>query len=106
MGQFRYGSPAATLEIEDRTLAHLQIVIVNKYRRDESFTLHLEIPMAEGSGRSTLWMHPAIPVQFVFSGGRLPSVNQQWLQALMDEANSGRGLRIVREPEGARSGGE
>jgi hypothetical protein len=98
MGALLYGTPATSHEIDDRALAHLQIVMINKFRRDEAFAFQLDASSAHGTGRQTLWLHPTIPLQFSFHGSRMPAINATWVRALMEEANSGRGLRIVSEP--------
>ena len=93
-----YGRPAESIEIEDRTLAHVKIVILAKLRRNESFAFSFEHDVSEGSGRSTIWLHPSIPVQFKFLGSRQPAINRAWLDALVITANSVDGLRLIEEP--------
>ena len=44
----------------------LKVVIVTKLRRKESFTLSWVHPEGEPAGRSTIWLHQAIPLRFVF----------------------------------------
>ena len=39
MGTIYYGGSAMPIHIEDRTLAHLTVVVATKLRRNESFTL-------------------------------------------------------------------
>ena len=93
-----YGRPAEDIEIDDRTLAHLKIVILAKLRRGETFAFSFEHDVSAGSGRSTIWLHPAIPLQFNFVGSRQPAINREWLEALVVTANSVDGLRILPEP--------
>lgn len=99
MGYLLYGRPAEEIEIDDRVLAHMKIVILSKLRRNESFPFSFEHDVSEGSGRSTVWLHPTIPLQFNFLGSRQPAINRAWLEALVTTANSVDGLRIVPEPE-------
>lgn len=99
MGKLLYGTPPTEHDIEDRVLAHLQVVIVNKFRRGESFAFSLAASAASGTGRQTLWLNPTIPLQFSFYGSRLPAINPAWVQELMNEANGGRGLSILPEPQ-------
>ncbi|MBO0982703.1 ATP-dependent DNA ligase [Rathayibacter sp. SD072] len=99
MGKLLYGTPPTEHDVEDRLLAHLQVVIVNKFRRGESFAFTLIVPSSHGSGRQTLWLNPTIPVQFSFYGSRIPALNPAWVQELMNEANSGRGLSVIPEPQ-------
>ena len=72
MGKLIYNSSSRELEIDDRTLAHLRVAILNKLRRSESFSMTWEHGVENGSGRTTLWLHESIPLQFVFCGNRHP----------------------------------
>lgn len=94
VGKLVYGSGNRSFDIEDRTLAHLRVVVMNKLRRGEPFMFHHSEPHVTCS----VWMHPAVPIVFHFSGSRQPSVNREWVEALMQEASSANGLRIVPEP--------
>src|SRR3546814_6966447 len=69
------------VDIDDRTLAHLRIVVMNKLRRSESFMFDVEV--GDGSGRRSYWMHPAVPIQFHFFGSRTPRINRAWVEELM-----------------------
>ena len=100
MGTLTY-DVVSKVEFEDRPLAHLQIVIASKLRRGESFNFSWVKDPAMGSGRTTIWMHPAIPLVYDFSGSRQPVINRAWLEALMETANSPTGLRLVPEPTAA-----
>lgn len=99
MGYLLYGRPAEEIEIDDRTLAHVKIVVLAKLRRNEPFALSFEHDANDGAGRSTIWMHPAIPLRFKFLGSRQPVINRAWLETLVVSANSVDGLRLVPEPE-------
>jgi hypothetical protein len=98
MGTMLYGSPPSELTIDDRTLAHLKVVIVSKLRRDESFLLSWELPAEEIPGRWSLWMHPAIPLQFRFDSVHRPKLNNQWLEEMARASMSVDGLRLMPEP--------
>ncbi|WP_353807314.1 DUF7882 family protein [Agromyces chitinivorans] len=104
MGKLTYDS-TLTVDFDDRVLAHLQLVIGAKLRRGESFYFSWKDDTTIGNGRSALWMHPSIPLHFKFSGGRHPSINRAWIDALMSTANSSSGLQIVREPGAPGNGG-
>ena len=96
MGKFIYTTASHSVDIEDRTLAHLRIVIMNKLRRSESFMFDVEI--GDGSGRRSFWMHPSVPLQFHFFGSRQPRINRLWVEELMQAASGPNGLTIVPEP--------
>lgn len=95
MGKLVYGS--REIEIDDRTLSHLKVVILTKLRRNESFAFNHTNSVDEGSGRITLWIHPSIPIEFRFFGSRPPEYNREWVDALLTSSNSPEGLRVLPE---------
>jgi hypothetical protein len=94
MGMLVYHS-TTTLTIDDRVLAHLQVVIINKLRRHESFTFTWR---DEAGHDSVCWIGPAIGLEFVYSGNRHPLLNREWLELLARSANSNAGLTVMPEP--------
>ena len=98
MGTLIYDGQTAEIPMDDRALAHLQLVIISKLRRKESFAFSWKDSPAAGDGRSCVWMHPEISLRFKFAGSRAPTINQQWLTALSSSANSSSGLQLIPEP--------
>jgi hypothetical protein len=98
LGKLIYGAPMWSVDFDDRTLAHLRIVILAKLRRSESFSFSWRYETGHGTSRSSLWMHPSVPLQFEFFGGREPSINRAWIDALMLTANTPNGLELMPEP--------
>ncbi|WP_022884848.1 hypothetical protein [Glaciibacter superstes] len=99
MGKLIYGSAGTEIEFDDRLLAHLKVAIVAKLRRDEKFLLSWSTGSENGGGHESLWMHPAIPLQFIFLGSKQPTLNRAWIEELMISANSTGGLHVLPEPE-------
>ncbi|MDY7541863.1 MULTISPECIES: ATP-dependent DNA ligase [unclassified Cryobacterium] len=97
MGKLTYNA-TVTADFDDRILAHIQVVIGAKLRRGECFYFTWRDDPSGGDGRSTIWLHPAIPLAFKYFGGRSPSLNRDWVEALMLTANSSGGLQLVPEP--------
>jgi hypothetical protein len=96
MGRFIYDTVANGVDIDDRTLAHLRVVVMNKLRRSEPFMFDVEI--GDGSGRKSFWIHPSVPLQFHFYGSRNPRINRAWVEELMQAASGPSGLSILPEP--------
>jgi hypothetical protein len=96
MGLLLYGRPPEEIDIDDRTLAHLKIVILTKLRRGERFPFSFEYE--NDGGRSTVWLHYSIPLQFKFEESHQPIINRAWIDALAASANSVDGLRVLTEP--------
>jgi hypothetical protein len=97
MGKFHYNATTRT-DIDDRLLLHLQIVIGTKLRRGEGFPFTWKDDARMGSGRTTVWLSASSTIIYRYHGSRMPSVNSQWLEALMLAANSPAGLYAVNEP--------
>ncbi|WP_353828498.1 DUF7882 family protein [Agromyces litoreus] len=113
MGTLYYGNDATPIGIEDRALAHLQVAIVTKLRRGESFTVSWSHAEEDPPGRTTLWLHPNIPLRFMFDEPDPPELSRTYLEDLMRSANSTGGIQLIPEqldaegegaPEAAASG--
>jgi hypothetical protein len=92
-----YGGATEPISVEDRALAHLKVVIATKLRRNESFTLSWKHPDGDRPGRSTIWLHPSIPLRFVFDEPEAPALSAEWITAMANSANSSGGITLVSE---------
>ena len=91
-----YGGSTSPIHIEDSALAHLKVVITTKLRRRESFTMSW--PDRDGSsGRSSIWLHPAVQLMFVFEDAERPELNPRYLADLASAANSTGGIHLSAE---------
>ena len=98
MGKLVYGD-GFEINLDDRVLSHLQIVMGLKLRRKEGFFFSWSETVANGSGRVSVWIDPSVPLVFRYRGGRLPSVNREWLTVLTASSNSSAGLQLTPEIE-------
>jgi hypothetical protein len=85
--------------IDDRTLAHVQLVIVARLRKNEAFVLSWGVDPAHGSGRRALWIDRHIPIVFQFDGSRRIQINRRWLDAMMQRSYAVSGLELMPEGE-------
>lgn len=97
MGTIYYGGSAMPIHIEDRALAHLKVVIATKLRRGESFTVSWTHPDDQPRGRSTIWLHPSIPLRFVFDDPEPAELSRTWIEDLANSASSTGGILLVAE---------
>ncbi len=97
VGTIYYGGSATPIHIEDRALAHLKVVIATKLRRNESFTVSWQHPDDQPRGRSTLWLHPSIPLRFVFDDPEPANLSREWIEELANSANSSGGITLIAE---------
>lgn len=95
MGTLIYGG--MDVEMDDRLLAHVQIVIVNSLRRGEPLLMSWLDAPSVGDGRSAVWLNPNVTLYFKFAGSRSPQIDREWLKALTQSAESSTGLILRRE---------
>jgi hypothetical protein len=86
------------IELSDRSLAHLQIVIGSKLRLRQSFFFSWLEPVGAGGGRGSIWLDTTIPLAFNYESSERYKINRDWLELLMASANSSVGLHLVAEP--------
>lgn len=98
MGTLTYQPACKEIEIEDRVLAHVQAVVIAKLRRGESFAFNWTAQPDLGNGRTTVWIHPAIFLEFTFLTAPHPPLNRAWIEELLATANSGPRFELVDEP--------
>ncbi|MFC4242664.1 hypothetical protein ACFOYW_04700 [Gryllotalpicola reticulitermitis] len=96
MGVLHYGTRDFTLD--DRLLAHLQVVIALKLRRSESFFLAWTDKPDTDGGRFVVWIDNGIPIFCEYEAAGIPSINRDWIDALAASAATNYGLQIT--PEG------
>ncbi|ANF31738.1 ATP-dependent DNA ligase [Leifsonia xyli] len=96
MGFMVYDS-STQISFDDRVLAHLEVVIVSKLRRKESFALSWRESPDNGDGRTTVWIDPSIPLRFRYNGSRPPALDREWIERLAAAAASSTGLIAVDE---------
>jgi hypothetical protein len=99
MGSLVYatGRPDA-IHFDDRTLAHLQIVIGAKLRLRQSFFFSWLDSVDIGGGRGSIWLDATIPLAFSYAKSERQRINREWLELLMASANSSVGLQLMAEP--------
>lgn len=97
MGMIYYDGADNPIQIEDRALAHLKVVIATKLRRNESFTLTWRHPEGDAPGRTTIWLHPSIPLRFIFDEPETPELRADWITAMANSASSSGGITLVPE---------
>jgi hypothetical protein len=98
MGTLIYGNAGFSVEFDDRTLVHLQLVIGPKLRRQESFFFSWGGAANSPHARTSLWMDRSVPMVFLCTGDERFEINRTWLELLSTSANSAQGLQLVVEP--------
>ena len=95
MGKLVYGEGEFSLELDDRLLAHLQIVIGAKLRRREAFYFTW---ISDAEKRNSIWVQHSIPLRYHYDDAQPHSINREWLEVLTISANGASGLTVAEEP--------
>jgi hypothetical protein len=94
VGRLYYGNGSDPIELSDRLMAHVKVVASSKLRRSESFTLTCENTATPGAGRTTIWVHCAIPLRFEFDSAEGVVLDRDYLNELARAASSTSGMLI------------
>mgnify|MGYP006899146968 FL=1 len=91
MGRLYYGNTSAPITVEDGELAHLKVVATAKLRRSGGFAVSFS---SAEHGRSTLWVHCAIPLRFDFDSADPIRLDPAYVNELAQAAASSMGIVI------------
>jgi hypothetical protein len=97
LGTLHYGASRTSIRMDDRVLAHLQVVITTKLRRSEGFLIQWERPAEKGSGRGGFWIHPNCDLTYEYEGNREPALDHEELDRMMISASATGGVKITGE---------
>lgn len=87
MGRIKYDGSGASIVMDDATVAHLKIIICSKLRRHESFLMTWVRADGGEDARTSIWLHPAIPLQFGFDDAKNPQIDPARITTMMDSLN-------------------
>ncbi|WP_144873861.1 hypothetical protein [Microbacterium sp. 1.5R] len=88
MGRLRYDGTSEPIRIDDETLAVLKVIVGTKLRRQESFMMTWRPAEGGDPGRVTVWIHPAIPLQFLFTSSEPQHIEKRRVEEIMRSLNS------------------
>lgn len=97
MGTLNYGP--RQYKLDDRLLAHLQVLISIKLRRRENFFLSWPKGVADGSGRISIWIDNGVPISCEYEGGKVPAIQREWVESMAEAAGSSLGLQVTQDGE-------
>jgi len=97
MGTLKYDG--TTVDFEDRVLAHMEVVVIQKLRRQEAFFMSWHEPDSAGGGRTGIWLHPAALLTFHYSSNEAAKIDREWVERLTFSASSSAGM-FVTDAEG------
>jgi hypothetical protein len=92
LGTLKYDG--TTVDFPDQVLAHIEIVVVQKLRRQEAFFLSWH-ESEGGGGRTGIWMHPAALVTFHYASREPAEIDRDWVARLLAAASSTAGMFVT-----------
>jgi len=96
MGTLKYDG--TTVEFPDLVLAHVEVVVIQKLRRQEAFFLSWH-ESAAGGGRTGIWVHPHALLTFHYTSNAPAQIDRAWIERLAVAASSAPGM-FVTDAEG------
>lgn len=97
MGHLYYGTSTSPIDIPDRLLAHVKVVMATKLRRGESFTLSWSSP----AGRESIWVQQSIPLRFVFASAEPETLDPELVSRLAHLASMSGNLPLALDENAA-----
>lgn len=94
MGKLYYGLSTEAIEMPDRILAHLKVLVTTKLRRSESFALSWDQLIGDRVQRTSIWLQPSIPLRFEVDAESSRCLDRNYLQDLAQAAQSSAGIII------------
>jgi hypothetical protein len=94
VGRLIYG--ATVYQLDDRLLAHLQMIVAAKLRRHENFFVSWRSP-SSSKGRQSVWIDNGMHLAFEYDDTELPTVNRDWVETMATSAATAFGLQLTDE---------
>lgn len=92
MGFLHYDT--GQVSMDDRTLAHLQVVVAHKLRRDEPFMLTWTTQSSSGAGRRSIWIANGVPLRFRFDAAVPVTIDRARVGQMITQSFSAAGLTL------------
>jgi hypothetical protein len=93
MGRLAYGAIPRTIAIDDRLLAHIEVVVLSRLRRNNAFALRWT-EAGERLGRRTIWIHQATDLTFEYDQAEQGELDRELLDQLAKAADSNAGINL------------
>jgi hypothetical protein len=94
VGTLRYDRSLPAIELPDRVLQHLHIVIARKLREQQRIAINI---ISEKTEPMQVWVDARIPILITYATGVASTINQKWL-AELEATFSAAGLVLIPEP--------
>jgi hypothetical protein len=95
MGKLTYGAIQREIVMDDNLLAHIEVVVLSRLRRNNAFALRWT-ETVEGSTdvRRTIWVHQGSDLYFEYETPTQGELDHQLLDKLAKSADSNAGINL------------
>lgn len=93
MGHLTYGALQRMIVVEDRLLAHIEVVVLSRLRRNNAFAMRWT-QTGEQGGRRTIWIHQSTDLYFEYDEAQQPELDRELLDQLAKAADSNAGINL------------
>lgn len=97
MGILTYSRDAVAVYLDDRTLAHLHIVMAAKLREGRTFVVTGLASLARNA-RDAVVIEPRTPLQLTYTERSDVALNPRWLEAIRAASSKTLDIVLVAEP--------
>lgn len=94
MGTLRYDSSKPAIQLPDRVLQHLHIVVARKLREQQRVAVSI---LSEKTEPIQIWLDARVPIVITYATGVASTINQKWI-AELESAFTAAGLVLTAEP--------
>lgn len=95
MGKLTYGAIQREIVIDDKLLAHIEVVVLSRLRRNNAFALRWTENVEGGDDvRRTIWVHPNSDLYFEYETPEHGELDREVLDKLAKSADSNAGINL------------
>lgn len=94
MGKLTYGAIQREIEMDDKLLAHIEMIVLSRLRRNNAFALRWIEKIEVGDGRRTIWISPSSDLYFEYDKHEQPELDRVLLDKLAAAADSNLGVNL------------
>ena len=94
MGTLRYDAAEPVIELPDRVLQHLHIVVARKLREQQRIAVTV---ISEKTEPIQVWLDARIPIVITYASSVATSLNERWIREL-EASFTAAGLVLTAEP--------
>ncbi len=94
MGTLRYDARKPAIQLPDKALQHLHVVVARKLREQQRVAVTI---LSEKTEPIQVWLDARVPIVITYATGVATAINEKWI-AELEATFSAAGLVLTAEP--------